>query len=153
VRITDGEDSDAAVGSDDEDDAGSTVSSVGPLPTRQKKRSGAEMGAGEAEGDRRRHGGGDDAESIATSILSSASSMRAVHSKKSMVTLVERTQASERERISNALKEGDYQGASAVSMPVLAPPKVAEHNELRKDIEKVRNLVSNLPYQHRNPVI
>lgn len=112
---------------DDVDDDGD---GIGPLPGRHR--------AGR---------GGDDAGSVATSILSSASTVRGVHSKKSLTAVVERTQQDERERIAAAVADNQ-------SMPVYGlVPVIVTHNDLGPAIEAKKHLVANLPYQHRNPAV
>jgi hypothetical protein len=123
---------------DDDDEAENDGDSVGPL--------------GGAGGRARR--GGDDAASIATSILSNSSSIRGVHSKKSLTAVVARVQAEEAAARS-APGGGPYSGQlGADVLPVMDPaPRIVIHNEFRPALEAKKALVSNLPYQHRNPAV
>jgi hypothetical protein len=123
-------------GGSDDAGGGSDADSLGPL----------------TGGGRRGQRGGNDAGSVADSILSSASSMRGVHSKRSLTAVVSRTQADEAARIAAAVAAGHGRGGGAVE-DVEIKPRVVVHNELRPAIEAKKNLVNQLPYQHRNPAV
>jgi len=113
---------------------------------------GEDIDAGPGELPHHTRARGDDAGSIADSALSSTSA-RAVHSKRSMAKVVQRTQKEERLRIAAAMAEGDTTLASSIALPVLVPPVVVEYNDMRGALEKKNGLVSLLPYQHRNPAV
>lgn len=93
---------------------------------------------------------GDDAESIATSIISSASSIRSTHSKKSLTVLIERHMQREKERIAAAVARGDTDDFNP-AMPGIAPPRIVVNDETRGALDGKRALVNLLPYQRRNP--
>merc|ERR1719198_1801622 len=86
----------------------------------------------------------DDARSVATSILSQASDLRAVHSKKSMAALAEQA----RGRISTGRKLESV----AEEQPPAPKVKVVVHNEDPMRLKKALD-PSNLPYMHRNPAV
>jgi hypothetical protein len=100
----------------------------------------------------RRIRAGDDAASIATSLLSSASSLRGVHSKKSLTTLVERTARQAREHISRGLAggAGADDGDNSAGIP---EPRIVTVVDAPGAMAQKKALVSLLPYQHRNPAV
>lgn len=96
--------------------------------------------------------GGNDAASIATSVLSSASSIRNIHSKKSLTQIIARTQAEEQHH-QNLQKNSPYEGQVGATTLPINNPKIIVHNDYKEALDNKKNLISNLPYQHRNPAI
>jgi hypothetical protein len=100
---------------------------------------------------------GDDAASIATSIISSASSIRTVHSHRSLERLIDRHLAREKERIAAAVAAGQTDDAMAPMPPPLAgsigvaPPRVAVTTDF--SLDRKRGDVTLLPHQRRNPAV
>ncbi|RYG43661.1 hypothetical protein EON68_00015 [archaeon] len=101
---------------------------------------------------------GDDSESIATSILSSASSIRSVHSKRSLATVIDRHMTRERERIAAAVASGATDDDAVPVPPLLRtagvePPRIVNAAEGAGAFAQKRALVSNLAYQRRHPAV
>jgi hypothetical protein len=102
---------------------------------------------------------GDDSGSIATSILSSASSIRSVHSRKSLTKLIDRHLSREKARIAAAVAAGntdDHAAPVPATTTVVVPagiptPKIVVSTELSEAHDDKKHLVSLLPFQRRNP--
>lgn len=90
-------------------------------------------------------GGGDDSKSLADTVLSSASSIRQVHSKKSLAAVIERAK-SKASGLEAIAEEGG-------ALPRVEPPVVAVINDVADGIAAKKKLVSQLPYMNRNPSV
>lgn len=122
--------------SDDEGYVSSGADTVGSLRS---------AGGGGGRRDKRR---GNDAASVATSILSSASSIRGVHSKRSLTALVERTTAG---------GVGGLSAAAATALGVgggaMEQPKLVVLDDRAQAVEEKKNLVNTRPYQYQSPSV
>jgi hypothetical protein len=92
---------------------------------------------------------GDDSGSIATSVLSSASSIRSVHSKRSLTHMIDRHMAKEQARIAAAVAAGHTDD----TLQPIAPPRMVVSSEYAGALQDKRGLVGLLPYQRRNPAV
>jgi hypothetical protein len=88
----------------------------------------------------------DDAKSVAESLLSTTSSIRQVHSKKSLTAVIER--AKKRSAETNEGGEG-----GAPSLPKVEPPVIVVLNEFGEGLADKKKLVSQIPYMNRNPAV
>ncbi|KAA0151863.1 hypothetical protein FNF29_04269 [Cafeteria roenbergensis] len=90
--------------------------------------------------------GGDDNASVAESIMSSASSARFVHSKRSLTAMVER----ERRRMSEEAALPDLPDEDEE----VAPPRIVTHDgSAESKAAKERHLATTLPFRNRNPYV
>ena len=89
----------------------------------------------------------EDVQSVASSMLSTASSLRSIHSKKSMTVLAEKAKAK-----LTAARGGASKLEAVPEEPKAAPLRVVVHNEDPMRLEKAKD-PSNLPYMHRNPAV
>lgn len=86
----------------------------------------------------------DDASSIATSVLSSASSLRGVHSKRSLAAVIDRHMKESAAHAADALAAG---------LEDVPPPRIVVVHDNAGALASKKALVSQLPYQHRNPAV
>lgn len=87
----------------------------------------------------------EDEMTIAESVMSSASSIRAVHSKKSIQAVIDRQQA----RLATVAEDG----GAPPELPAISPPLVAVTNDGAAGLEAKQKLVSQLGYLNRNPAV
>jgi hypothetical protein len=90
----------------------------------------------------------DDAVSVASTMLSQASSLRSIHSKKSMTALAERAKA----KLGGGGGGGGGRLQPVQEEPKQPPLRVVVHNEDPMRLLKAKD-PSNLPYMHRNPAV
>jgi hypothetical protein len=91
--------------------------------------------------------GADDSKSLADTVLSTASSIRQVHSKKSLAAVIERAKSKQ------AGLDTIDETPEPRTLPRVEPPVIAVTNEVGEGIAAKKKLVSQIPYMNRNPAI
>ena len=93
----------------------------------------------------------DDTKSLADTVMSTASSIRQVHSKKSVAAMIERQKKKAEESGLSAVPEDAP--AHAAPLPKVTPPVVAVVDDTAAAIAEKKKLVSQLAFLNRNPAV